>query len=258
MPDNRCVRCQFKESASYKAHKPRMRKKRIIYVVSGFLSLALVGALLLGKNVIACTLIEYSDFDETAPGIYLEPGLTKAETQQFFILYEAAKERIRNTYGEYTARPTIIAIRSPDKIKQYGNAYGVAYFIPGKSFVVIGPEGHNADVIAHELMHAELNQRVGYWKRMTQIPSWFDEGVAMQVDYRQSFNIENFENAGPLNRQKLWFAGQFHSGNIQKIMENYAISKHEVNNWRMPRKKSHLYEKLEEIRGGKNFDDAFM
>lgn len=48
-------------------------------------------------------------------------------------------------------------------------------------YVVIGPDGFNEDVIAHELLHSELRTRL---KNKDKVPEWFDEGLATVVDHR--------------------------------------------------------------------------
>ncbi|GAB4031595.1 hypothetical protein GCM10028774_09660 [Spirosoma jeollabukense] len=54
----------------------------------------------------------------------------------------------------------------------------------GTSYLVLGPDGNNPDVIAHELCHDELFARLGWWRVKRQIPQWFNEGLALMVDYR--------------------------------------------------------------------------
>ena len=41
-------------------------------------------------------------------------------------------------------------------------------------------------MIAHELCHDELFARLGWWRVKRQIPQWFNEGLALMVDYRFS------------------------------------------------------------------------
>ncbi len=49
--------------------------------------------------------------------------------------------------------------------------------------IVVGPSGINIDVLAHELSHVEIVARVGYWQ-WRRISNRFDEGLAVQADYR--------------------------------------------------------------------------
>ncbi|WP_332368176.1 hypothetical protein [Spirosoma telluris] len=47
----------------------------------------------------------------------------------------------------------------------------------GASYLILGPDGNNTDVIAHELCHDELFARLGWWRVKRQIPQWFNEGL---------------------------------------------------------------------------------
>ncbi len=58
-----------------------------------------------------------------------------------------------------------------------------ALFLP--SIIVIGIKGPRRNVMAHEYSHAELAARAG--ARYALIPTWFDEGLAMQVDFRRAY-----------------------------------------------------------------------
>jgi len=53
------------------------------------------------------------------------------------------------------------------------------------SYIVVSPEYLNVDILAHELTHAEVHARVftgRLWDWLS-IPTWFDEGIALQNDY---------------------------------------------------------------------------
>jgi len=93
------------------------------------------------------------------------------------------------------------------------NSYGNTQFVGGRACVMIGPNGQNVDVVAHEMAHAELFLRVGWLARWLQIPTWFDEGVAMQVDYRSRYDLpaEKIPNAGDV--RALTTFSKFFSGN---------------------------------------------
>ena len=54
--------------------------------------------------------------------------------------------------------------------------------------VVLDLAHFSIDVTAHELVHAELAQRLGFWTRTVKLPVWFDEGIAVQLDRRADFD----------------------------------------------------------------------
>lgn len=58
-------------------------------------------------------------------------------------------------------------------LKIEGRPVYFAPFLP--AIILFGPNGQNLDVMAHELVHAELAHRSSALLRIYKIPSWFDE-----------------------------------------------------------------------------------
>jgi hypothetical protein len=82
-------------------------------------------------------------------------------------------------------------------------------------------------------MHAELSRRIGWLTREFKIPTWFDSGLAMQADYRESYSEAEWQrrtNDGKLapSLDHLTTARQFYTSDY---WVNYATAKHEVNRW---------------------------
>ena len=119
---------------------------------------------------------------------------------------------------------------------------------------MIGTKGRNIDIVAHELMHAEIADRLGYWHRLTKLPIWFDEGLAMQVDFRPHYNLRNGTESKSANVRKLWSAREFLVPDIKSLTENYAFAKAEVALWVAAVGNKSVYSQLERLRDGDPFD----
>ena len=115
--------------------------------------------------------------------------------------------------------------------------------------------GRSVDVIAHELMHAELFERVGALRRLIEVPMWFDEGLGMQVDFRSRYNWEEQQsgNNTAFVRQFNSFR-QFHQINETQRILNYAAAKVEVAQWLNVVGKQTLFEHFKLVSDGENFD----
>jgi len=76
----------------------------------------------------------------------------------------------------------------PEQHAQYGipSTPATVFYTPFRAIMVIGPDGINLDVLSHEMCHTELYHRLGWWRKEMRIPTWFDEGLAMQLDYRNT------------------------------------------------------------------------
>lgn len=104
-------------------------------------------------------------------------------------LLSAAHSELAKQYYSISSDPIIACLQEPTLglTVNYGRT-DFAFGLP--SVILIGPKGTNTDVVAHEWSHAELEERVGFMYRFLNIPTWFDEGLAMQVDHRVDFGTQ--------------------------------------------------------------------
>jgi len=210
------------------------------------------------SDFVVFSLIKFSDFEEIEKDIFVSPDTTSKQRVELLELVKNAKTRIRQKFGAFTASPIIISSHNINWRKKYtNNSYADAILLPfknNKAYIFIGENGHNLDVVAHELVHAEVFSYVGYINQLLEIPIWFNEGIAMQVDFRERYNA-------PLKSQKelsqLKYGWQFFKGNSNELTAHYSIAKNEVNNWLNHTQKLSLNKFLKKLNNGKNFDDLY-
>lgn len=76
----------------------------------------------------------------------------------------AARARLSDLLGTVVSNPHVFYLQKKGQIWPFVfNSYGSTHFLPWKTCVTIGENGRNIDVVAHELMHAEIASRVGYF-----------------------------------------------------------------------------------------------
>jgi hypothetical protein len=151
--------------------------------------LAVLALMAFERQALACTLVAWSGFEEVAPRVWVDPELPSAQRAHALDLVTRGKATVGAFYGEYRARPTIIIGSNLQRLRWFGgNAFAATHYSPWGPAVVIGPEGQNEDVVTHELAHPELFSRIGWWQNLTQLPTWFDEGLAMQFDHRETYD----------------------------------------------------------------------
>ena len=208
----------------------------------------------------ACVLINYRGLDEVATGILASSDVTMGQRLEFVRLHEAAKLRIANTFGAARASPVTV-IGSTEALRQLfpgASSYASTIFVPYRSCVIVGPEGHDVDILAHEQLHAEIHHRVGHWYRLTQIPTWFDEGLAMQVDFRERYLWSLQSGDVDRGTVKQWRSRpQFFSGDDEELTRHYAMAKEEVRQWLQRLGRENLYRFLERIRRGDEFVEIY-
>ena len=85
----------------------------------------------------------------------------------------AASERVANIYAPLQSQPIRLCLDSPKMGVDV--SYGATHFLPLVPAInVLGPNGNNVDVIAHEWMHAEIEHELGFVMRNYRIPLWLD------------------------------------------------------------------------------------
>lgn len=146
-----------------------------------------------------------------------------------------ARRTVMAYYGEVKASPIIACLQGPVLGLQVN--YGTTRFAPFMPpIIILGPQGQNIDVASHEFSHAELADRTSPLLRTFRIPTWFDEGVGMQLDHRAPFSekaLQGYLKNGvkpnltlsQLSRPKDFFR----SGEDGKI--HYAFSKCVIHRW---------------------------
>ena len=100
-------------------------------------------------------------------------------------------ERVEDFWGDIENNAIIVLSNSPDNLGKFGlsaNSVSTSTFVfnGAKSYIAVNIEKSNVDILFHEISHAELHKRIckGRFTTGQLIPVWFDEGLAMQFDYR--------------------------------------------------------------------------
>ena len=205
-------------------------------------------------------LIDYSNFKKDGR-IYFNSSTPHSKIDSLKSLITQASIRIDNFWGQKASNPKFIYCDTKEDFKKYcdnPSNPAVTYTKLG-IFIVLCADGMDLDIIAHEYSHGEFYDRIGFYNRTFKIPTWFDEGLAMQNDYRDYYSddtlkakSDNFKNLPDIKHFKS--GGQFLAGSHDQIMLNYMTAKHEVKNWYTKEK---LDKFIKGINSGKTFAEAF-
>lgn len=115
------------------------------------------------------------------PGVYVEASLPTADRTQFLKSLAGAEVREVQFYGAEEHVPRVLVCVTPGCYARLG-APGARVSSIGGFTLLVGPEGTQQVLMAHELSHVEMHGRVGLVKMLVgEIPAWFDEGVAVLV-----------------------------------------------------------------------------
>lgn len=172
-------------------------------------------------------------------------------------LLSNARGRIGEVFGEPRSTPIVVFFNSSTSFWPFQlNEYGSTQFVGPRTCVLVGPKGRNVDVVAHELMHAEIADRVGARAKFTDLPTWFDEGLAMQVDFRPEYDLGRGANLETKAVRALSSARAFFVPNSDLLTSNYASAKAEVALWTGRVGSSSVYGQLERVRRGESFESV--
>lgn len=227
----------------------------------GLAALVFTGAAYAYTHVFWLSIIKYSDFNDVGKKIYIDPILDKKEHEKILDLLSQSKERIVEKYGSFSAMPTIVITGTTKNSKKYGlGAFpGKAFSAPWEGYIVINNQTIDINLLAHELMHAQMRYVLGYWAYQTKIPTWFDEGVAMQVDYRDPYKVDYrlFDRQEIERVKTLDSPAKFWTATREQDIENYRAAKAAVQEvWSIYSPKT-LYSMLLRVRQGEEFRNVF-
>ncbi len=129
--------------------------------------------------IVRCALIDYSGFTQISGNLYVSYKLPQGSHQEIEALLRDARSRITGHYGTPRANPVIVVVSDQQEANDYGiyDAPGKLFFTPWNNYLVLNYKRKSVDVAAHELVHAEIVDRLGYFRRQYSIPVWFVTNV---------------------------------------------------------------------------------
>lgn len=261
-----------------------------IGAVRFFLSLLIALPLslpLLYPHLLRCMLVSRSgdfrplpDRASTHP-LYIRTTVSARQQMLFRTHSRAAQARIGRFWGGQRGRAVLIYCPNQADYARYcagGEGAGCSLGTPwGDAYLVLGPEGNNVDVIAHELCHDELFARLGWWQIKRQIPQWFNEGLALLVDYRfsspdvwehpdstvGSADTPNIRHFGFPPRPMIPLAelvttADFFGGDYGRVMLAYQTAADEVERWLRRVGRPGLLTLTNAVATGESFDQAYQ
>ena len=180
-------------------------------------------------------------------------------------LIDEAIARDTDFFGSLTCPDhTVIIICDDEKLlAKLGGDHDtqIVLFPVKKSYISVSTEYLNVDVLAHELTHAELHERLSI-KALHRTPTWFDEGIALQNDYREQYSpeawAEQTENGKHIVAHEDMDTGaEFYSGTKEDRRFRYLNAKHDVAEWMETHGLQGFMDLIDRLNGGEDFSAAY-
>ncbi len=206
-------------------------------------------------------------FEKAADNIYVNKNYS-GNIKEAIRLTEDALERDRAFFGELqcidTTKTIVIFCDDANLLSKLGGDHdtNTSIFDPKQNYISISDEYLNIDIIAHEFTHAELHTRLNT-NALKRIPTWFDEGLATQNDYREQYGLDawieqtdNGKNVLPL--EDMDTGSEFYAGTTEDRRFRYLNAKHEVSVWMETHQQKGLLELFDKLNNGESFDTAYF
>ena len=206
-----------------------------------------------------------ASFEKISDNVYINrnyAGSRDAITQ----LIDEAKSRVANFFGSLTCQDYTVMIICDDekllaKLGGDHDTHHATLFPVKRSYVSVSTEYLTVDVLAHEVTHAELYERLS-GKAFRRLPTWFNEGIALQNDYREQYGPEAWaeqtdNGKNIVAHEDMDTAAEFYSGTKEDRRFRYLNAKHDVAEWLEKQGLQGLMALIDRLNGGENFGAAY-
>ena len=246
--------------------KAKKRKSFLIIIILALVALVAAAVYFFQFNQYGyiMTVPYRSAFTEIADHVYINKGNIQNH-QEILELIEQAEERDRSFWGDLRYLDETIFIICDDEklIRKIGEDHATVTisFPSEKHYICISDEYLELDILAHEINHAELRVRLKS-RAQAKIPTWFDEGLALQNDYREIYSEEqwisqtdNGKSVVPL--EDMDTPAEFYAGEAKDRRFRYLNAKHELNVWLAVHGQQGLLELIDKLNEGEDFNMAY-
>jgi hypothetical protein len=115
---------------------------------------------------------------EAAPGVYVDDDATAEQQSEMVDVVAAARQRVRDFLGDTRSNPRILICLSADCYGRIGGGGEKGQALRDHA-IALSPDGATVVIAGHEMVHAELYERLG--SRYGDVPAWFHEGLAVLI-----------------------------------------------------------------------------
>ena len=205
-----------------------------------------------------------SAFTEIADHVYINRNHAR-DHQEILSLIGQAEGRVRAFFGDLRFQDeTIIIICDDEELtRKIGEDHATITisFPSEKHYICISDEYLDPDILAHEITHAELRARLTA-QALGKIPTWFDEGLALQNDYRERYSEEQWKaqtdnGKNTIALEDMDTPAEFYAGEAEDRRFRYLNAKHELDAWMAAHEQHGLLELIEKLNDGEAFYTAY-
>jgi len=248
----------------------KAEKKKVILSVIFLLNLLIAAAVVwfleFNPTGYRMSVSHRASFEKISDNVYVNKYYAESRDEIIHLIDEA-KLRVADFFGSLTCPDhTVIIICDDEKLlAKLGGDHDTHHFstlVPVKrSYVSVSTEYLTIDVLAHELTHAEMFERLS-GKAFRRVPTWFNEGIALQNDYREQYGLEAWaeqtdNGKNNVAQEDMDTASEFYSGTKEDRRFRYLNAKHDVAEWLEKHGLQDFMALIDRLNGGENFSAAY-
>ncbi|WP_417247899.1 hypothetical protein [Celeribacter sp.] len=158
----------------------------LVALVGGFA----IGLFILGYSPLLAAACPSCFGFERAAGeraVHIEPN-AGVDPALMIARYEEALVRVERFFGPLAHHPVVLVCVTPTCNRVMGD-HGHRAMTYGHHVFYLGPHGHETAIVAHELAHVALHQRIGL-RATKRLPAWVDEGLATMVSEDPRYDLD--------------------------------------------------------------------
>lgn len=214
--------------------------------------------------------VRYRGFTEISTNIYLDQQCDQQIIEELLQLTKDSRLRAEAFWGELESEPVLIFSDNQERFAGLGLSVNSAanslfVFNGAKNYIAVYFPKADIDILAHEMSHAELHKRIyqgpNRYTNSQLVPMWFDEGLAMQVDYREKYGdgawLRMTEEGSSTALSDIVSPAQFFTGDSDERTGHYIVSRYEVKTWYEQHGHERLLELIQGINDGKEFAELY-
>lgn len=184
------------------------------------------------KNIKCVFIASNKDFIAIKENIFVSKNTPLTIQQELLTLLNYAQNTLQNFWKMPIEIPTIIYCHSSENFQKLGAENTLALCRLGE-YLVISSNGLDHEILTHEMCHAIVFDLLdeNYLTYYTKLPSWLDEGIALQFNVTGNYANEELKKYKNPNVNELKYLDRpryFYTQDHQITLKNYKLAKIEV------------------------------
>lgn len=196
----------------------------------------------------------YLNFKNPQENVYIENVISKKGHNIILNRITTAKKLLKQECGKLISNPKIVVAVSKKMSEnlQVHDLGGKACKVFGQTYIGINHGQITVETIAHEIIHAEINERIHKKRESGYIfPLWLEEGLAMQSYYfkdpNKPYEVVSTQIIEEITKKTT--KATFYDSNIEKRKSNYKKAQ-KIVRLLLSKKEESMFELLDKVGSG--------